>query len=229
MEFVYITFDLDDTLVKTNSGFREGFIQVYQGHFQGKTDLSLDAFLLHVQGLIKDKTVMNHWKTPRFFTLLASSLNFQGLDSQASCTTFLQASQSSNELFAGVPELLAFLSTKPVKLAIVSNCSRERIADKLSLHGLLDFFDPVISCKDEGVDKESTQAFSLFLERAGVPAAKCIHIGDHIVEDMAAKRLGFTVVLHDYKNRYSESESVFDYRVGSMTELKALFAQLFSA
>ena len=73
-----------------------------------------------------------------------------------------------------------------VPVVLLSNAST-RLAADLKLSGLLDRFDAVVGSADVGACKPDAEAFAAAVERAGVPAARCLMIDD-IAENVEGAR-----------------------------------------
>jgi putative hydrolase of the HAD superfamily len=75
---------------------------------------------------------------------------------------------------------------KQVPVVLLSNAST-RLTDDLKLSGILDRFDAVVGSADLGACKPDPEAFAAAVERAGVPAARCLMIDD-LPENVAGAR-----------------------------------------
>jgi putative hydrolase of the HAD superfamily len=87
--------------------------------------------------------------------------------------------------------------------AVISNWDRRlpAILDSLELSSL---FDTITVSAIEGIEKPAPEIFTRTLERLGVPAAVCVHIGDSPIEDYrGAERVGMTPILIDRSGRFA--------------------------
>jgi HAD superfamily hydrolase (TIGR01549 family) len=124
-------------------------------------------------------------------------------------------------LFDDVRPTLRLLKENQLKLGLITNLTRELMAQlyqKMDLAPYLDFF---ITPRDAGADKPSPLIFQVALNRAGVKAEHAIHVGDRYeVDVMGARNAGVSPVLIDRNEIYPE---VIDCpRIHSLAELPPL-------
>ena len=99
-------------------------------------------------------------------------------------------------LRGGAVELLAFLRERGIPVALVTNNSEENTTAILARFGLS--FDLVLT-RDDGLWKPSGAPVAEAIRRLGVPADRCLKVGDSH-HDVAAARdagCGRLVILHD--------------------------------
>ena len=80
-----------------------------------------------------------------------------------------------------------------VPVVLLSNAST-RLTDDLKVSGLLDRFDAVIGSAELGACKPDAEAFAAAVERAGVPAARCLMIDDLAANVEGARAAGLQAV-----------------------------------
>ncbi|MGH2417215.1 MAG: HAD family hydrolase [Candidatus Limnocylindria bacterium] len=79
---------------------------------------------------------------------------------------------------------------------------------------LVQHFDFIAASSRIGFEKPHPRIFEWALERAGVPAATVIHVGDHVGADVAGARgVGMDAVLIDRTQRYAADEIPHDVPV----------------
>ena len=109
------------------------------------------------------------------------------------------------ELYPFVPDVLQRLRSDavgtPVALGLISNTgqeSAERLAALLADAGLADLVDAhlCLFSSVEGMDKSSPAFFALAVARAGVPAARCVFVGEDARERDVAASAGLRVSPH---------------------------------
>lgn len=89
--------------------------------------------------------------------------------------------------FAGVREVLSSLSSRGLKLALVSDRGAAR--EKLAALGLADLpWDVIVSADDTGVLKPAAAVLTTTAARLGVTPAELLHVGDRDDADGAAAR-----------------------------------------
>ncbi len=96
----------------------------------------------------------------------------------------------------GVDELLTFLRRRRIPAALVTNNSESNTALLLERFGLA--FDLVLT-RDDGLWKPSGAPVAEAIRRLGVPAGRCLKVGDSHVDVAAARDAGCgrLVILHD--------------------------------
>lgn len=96
----------------------------------------------------------------------------------------------------GAAELLAFLRRRKLRTALVTNNSAENAASLLQRFGLA--FDLVLT-RDDGFWKPSGAPVAEAARRLGVPAERCLKVGDSHFDVAAAREAGCgrLVILHD--------------------------------
>jgi putative hydrolase of the HAD superfamily len=85
--------------------------------------------------------------------------------------------------FPEVPGVLARWRAAGLHLVVASNWDVS-LHDVLERTGLRERLDAVVTSAEVGVAKPSPILFAAALERAGVPAAAAIHVGDSLEEDV---------------------------------------------
>jgi putative hydrolase of the HAD superfamily len=83
-----------------------------------------------------------------------------------------------------------------VPVVLLSNASTRLSAD-LKLSGILDRFDAVVGSADLGASKPDAAAFAAAVERAGVPAARCLMVDDLPENIEGARAAGLQAILFE--------------------------------
>jgi putative hydrolase of the HAD superfamily len=100
-------------------------------------------------------------------------------------------------LFPEVPEVLAELKGRGVRLGVVSNWD-SRLPKILEGLGIAGYFDFVLASAHVGAAKPAARIFEEALARAGVAGAEAVHIGDSCEDDVhGARRAGLHAVWLD--------------------------------
>jgi FMN phosphatase YigB (HAD superfamily) len=110
------------------------------------------------------------------------------------------------ETYPFVPDVLARLREAgdggiPVSLGLISNTGDEpagRLTQLLDEAGLLDLVDEPLCLFSsvEGLDKSQPAFFRLARDRAGLPAGRCLFVGEDAGERAVAKSAGLLVSPH---------------------------------
>ena len=97
--------------------------------------------------------------------------------------------------FPDVVSTLSELERRGTQLGIVTNGTQRIQHGAISAIGILGYFERVLISEVEGVGKPDRRIFHKALERLGVDAAECCHVGDHPVADAtAAKAAGLVAI-----------------------------------
>ncbi|NBF40954.1 MAG: HAD hydrolase-like protein [Spirochaetes bacterium] len=100
----------------------------------------------------------------------------------------------------GVAEMLAAVRETGVRMGVVSNASfsGEVLCHELEKHGLLSYFEFLISTADYGLRKPHPQIFRVGLQRTGVAPEQTWYVGNSLQFDMAgAVAAGITPVWYN--------------------------------
>ena len=91
------------------------------------------------------------------------------------------------EIYPEVPEALAGLRARGLRLAVLSNWDH-RLPILLDRLGLADYFEVVVYSQEAGAEKPEAMIFECLLARLRLPAAAVLHIGDRLREDVEGAR-----------------------------------------
>jgi putative hydrolase of the HAD superfamily len=81
-------------------------------------------------------------------------------------------------------------------------------------------FDPSVISGLVGVEKPDPRIYEIAVERARVPAARCVHVGDSPTTDMEpAKAVGITPIMIDRPGRYPEARYARIRELGGLLPL----------
>jgi putative hydrolase of the HAD superfamily len=109
------------------------------------------------------------------------------------------------------------LAAAGLKLAVIANWDVS-LPDVLARLRLADRFEVIVTAAAIGAAKPDPKPFQVALERLGVEAAECVHVGDDPVTDVAgARAAGLSAVLLDRSGRAPDSVadlSELDARLG---------------
>ncbi len=125
-------------------------------------------------------------------------------------------------IYEGVPDVLKFVKSKGFHLGIISNIDDEFLFLELDRHGILEFFDTIVTSEGFGISKPDKRIFEEALRRAEVKPEEALYVGDMEEYDMKpAKEMGFTTVM------IGKGESKYaDYKVEKFQDLLPLFQKL---
>ena len=99
-------------------------------------------------------------------------------------TQFRILSTSHLRLYAGVKELLSFLKENGKKVILVSNAQEVFTMKELEDLGIVGLFDEIVISSAVGFRKPDPKIYETALQRSGLPAGKCLMIGNDPICDV---------------------------------------------
>jgi HAD superfamily hydrolase (TIGR01662 family) len=125
-----------------------------------------------------------------------------------------------NWLDPAAPEVFAELKKLGYRLGLISN-SDGSIAGSIKKIGLTHFFDCILDSHVVGAEKPDPRIFELALQQLGLPAERCVYVGDNYDRDViGARGVGITPILFDPFEVVEEKDVV---RVKELGELVKIF------
>ncbi len=103
----------------------------------------------------------------------------------------------SSYLFEGSREVLEFLKSRGIKIALMTRSCRDAAVKALRMHGILEYFDLMVAREDVPVEelKPNRGQLEKILKHFGIPPSKAIMVGDHGYDIVPANELGVLSVL----------------------------------
>lgn len=117
--------------------------------------------------------------------------------------------QSAFPLMPGVPDAVARLRARGLRLAVVTGTAHISIAATLREHGLADQFETVVSAEDVVHNKPAPDGYLLAARRLRLDPAQCVAIEDteHGVNAAAAAGVPCVAVPHDLSRHHDFSRA----------------------
>jgi putative hydrolase of the HAD superfamily len=156
---------------------------------------------------------MRHYRSRCTSGRDASALAALRLECSSLLADALAVDLSGAELLPSLTDAISFypypdaqpalesLTAAGLKLGVVANWDVS-LHDVLARSGLAGFFQTVVTAAAVGVAKPDSRPFDVVLERLGVEAALCVHVGDDALTDVAgAEAAGFAALLLDRSGR----------------------------
>ena len=208
MRFDAVTLDAMGTLVSIEPpGPR------LQRSLERRLDLRVD--LARCEGAMRVE--MRHYRAHCTAARDASSLAALRLDCASLIGDALALGVSGAELLPSLTDAIAFhayddaapairqLAAAGLKLAVIANWDISLIGVLRRL-GLAEPFEVIVTAAAVGASKPDPEPFHVALERLGVDAARCVHVGDDPVTDVSGARgAGLAAVLVDRSGRVPDS------------------------
>jgi putative hydrolase of the HAD superfamily len=196
----FIWFDLGYTLLHTRR--EELFGSVLETFGLDRPPGKIDMAFHHT-----DKTFMREYpgmlgRPPEQFMCLYVGTLCHFLDIRADtvaiCARWMESWQNQSTLWHAYPcarEVLERLAAEGLRLGVISNwdASAKPI---LCRCGLIDLFEHCIISSEVGTAKPSKAIFALALDRAGLPADRCLYVGDNYYDDaVGAAKVGMKTLI----------------------------------
>lgn len=240
-----VIFDMDDTILDWR-GQSQDWVDYNRIHVQyvaefvqsvlGGQTVDIDAFSQATNDIMRDA-----WQRARM-TLEAPHLGYILQDALAALTiephpnltpdTLLDAYQ-----WRGVPGVVPFeesaavlntLKSCGLRIGLVTNAFQPmRLREhELREHGLLDYFDSMISAADVGVVKPNKLIFQVAMKELGVVADEAVFVGDSREADiLGAQNVGMAAIL---RRRIDDTALLYhkikpDAEITHLTQLYEIF------
>jgi phosphoglycolate phosphatase len=190
--FSTIVFDFDYTLADSSRGIidctryalaRLGLAPVGPDEVRATIGLPLRAAFLRMAGPAHER------RTAEFLDLYDERARAVMVDQTA--------------LVDGVPEMIAALRDRGIRLAIASTKSRRYIEETLQRRELRLAFDAIIGGDDVAMPKPDPDGLRTAIDRSGGPAARALYVGDSAIDAETARRAAvpFVAVLSGVSQR----------------------------
>lgn len=124
---------------------------------------------------------------------VASTLD---LDLETTVTTLAHDFYSGDSLDAAIIDYIRSLRANDYQVAMLSNDHAQLLHPRLTQHGIIDLFDPLVVSSEIGVMKPDPAAFEAVLARLGRPGSETIFIDDMMVNVQGARHLGIRGILY---------------------------------
>lgn len=206
MGYKYILFDLDGTLINTNSLIIESFKYTY------KTCLGLD---------VSEEEILKYFGEPLITTLKRYSEE----KGEELYRTYIDYNESRHNdrvtLFEGVQELLERLDSLGYSLALVTSKRRKVALMGLELFDIKKHFDVIVTLEDTELHKPNPAPVLKALELLGAKPEEAIMVGDSVFDIHCAHGAGVKAALVKWSaaHGFQGEDASADYVVGNTEEL----------
>jgi HAD superfamily hydrolase (TIGR01509 family) len=123
----------------------------------------------------------------------------------------------------GVVELLHWLKSKGIKLALASSSTIEVISIVLTKTGLAPFFEIVSDCQEAGAGKPDPAIFLLAQKKLGIPKENCVIIEDSTNGIKAALAAGIYCIAYNGPVSENQDQSAADWIISDFCEIITQF------
>jgi len=187
-----IFFDLDQTLIWHATPITELFQAVSRQHLTDSSGTGWDRFHGHLTQqagrLWADIAVHQGRGEAEFRSMFRNSLLHVGDDparAELMVDAFLAAVTESTGPTAGAHAVLDELAAAGIPTGIITNGFCFLQQRKAEAHGLAERVSFVVTSEDAGAHKPDPRIFRMALERIGLDARDCWHVGDDRANDIA--------------------------------------------
>lgn len=107
----------------------------------------------------------------------------------------------------GAREFIAYCSKKGIRLGIATSNSRQLVENVMKVHGLLDYFDSIVTACDVEKGKPAPDVYLEAARQCGISPDKCMVFEDIVPGIMAGKAAGMKVcAVWDAYSYYQDDE-----------------------
>ncbi len=201
-----IIFDVDGTLTSSNDLIFESFRYISQKYFNKNLT---NEEIMSLFGPTED-VILKEWSGNKFETVRNDYYNFYSNNHHMA------------ELYPGIKEILSFVKSKKVLLAVFTGKGREAALITLIKLEVFDFFDLIITGDDVIEHKPSAEGINKFLDKFNLSREKVLMIGDAPSDIKAARSAGVKIASVVWDN-YVKNEVLTlgsDYIFREVNELK---------
>jgi beta-phosphoglucomutase len=179
-------FDLDGTLISTNTLHSKAWVDAFNLHGITLTDSE-----------IREQAGM---KCVAFAGIILkrrkiSNINPQAIANQKDEFTIAGLKKSPAELFDGAEDFLKLLQTNDIKIAMATSASKKTAL--LLAQKIINYFDIKIFAEDVTKGKPDPEVFLMAAQRLGLQPSECIVFEDATNGIKAAKSGGFFCIAND--------------------------------
>lgn len=208
----YFVFDLDDTLVDGRQ-FCGETIATTISTFDKSVDFQ-KIIELHeeIRGLAVPELYSHILKKIGKDNLLEKIPEMLKMDSK------LQSDEIGRlKMFEGVVDILQFLKNRDKKIYMCSNRYKSLLTLALEYNGIVQYFDKIISCIDEGYKKPDPTTLLDLIKADEVGKEEFIYFGDSEVDSQFAKNAGIEHIIFD---QYLNDKNLFKKLVNMFLDEK---------
>lgn len=207
----FILFDLDGTLTRSAPGILNGLTRAFRG----------------IGWPVPENKVLRRFIGPPLYEILAELYPDMPRETADAFVLHFRnyydrTGFAENEVFAGIPELLSSLRDSGALLAVATSKPAPATGSVLEKLHLSAYFDFVGAADTSGRGEGKEKLILPLLEKAGVPAARAVMVGDTKYDAGGARRAGtdFVGVLYGYGTREEmEREGAVNF-VNTIPELE---------
>lgn len=223
MNYKYLWFDLDNTLLNFHASSKASFAQMMTAW---NLDGSLEAYQVYnafnkkywndyEQGLM-DQTMLKRKRFQRYFETI--DFDFDGLEANL---IYLQGIVDNPVFIDGAAHILAFANENGYVCDLITNGMKEAQRPRIAKVDWNKYFRHLFVSDEIGLAKPQKSFFDHCLEAAGNPPKdEILVIGDSLESDiLGAKNAGITSCWMNPSRKINPPDIVPNYEITKLTEL----------
>jgi phosphoglycolate phosphatase len=209
----HFVFDLDDTLVDGRQFCGETIARSFEKIIP---DVNKEL-VIAIHEIIRGKAI------PDLYKEIAKELKLdldveKNLEELLRVDAKIQISEIHRlALFDGVIDIFEFLKSKGKKIHICTNRPTNSLIPALKHNKILNYFDNIISCLDEGYKKPDPKCLVDIIKSNGNKREDFIYFGDSEVDSQFAKNSGIDFIIFD---QYLNEKNLFKKLINLFLEEK---------
>jgi len=202
-----IIFDIDGTLTSTNELIFKSFNHIAK-KYMDKT--FSDEEIIALFGPTED-VILKEW----------CGNNFEA--AKKDYYEFYKSHHHIANLYPGIKELLDYLKTKGVLLAVFTGKGRQASLITLEELSIINYFDIIVTGDDVANHKPSSEGIMKFVNEYNLKKDKVLMIGDSVSDVRASKEAGIRIASALWDNYASEKVKNLgsDFYFNTVSELRA--------
>ena len=206
-----ILFDLDDTILTCEYGdYRKLWKKVIEDHSHHFKSISANDFYAELRRVAEEfwsdqerhREGRREIKRTRKMLVLQASRNLGQFNEEAATRLahdYHHRREDDITPFEGALETLEYLTTTPIKTALLTNGSADIQRSKIDKFKLANYFDVVLVEGEIGIGKPSPEIYMQAIDQLGVLAQESWIVGDNLVwEVKVPQKMGFFAIWNDY-------------------------------
>ncbi len=206
MSFKGIIFDIDGTLTSTNELIFNSFNHIAQKYLDRTfTDKEIIALFGPTEDVILKEWCGNNFEVAK-----------------KDYYEFYKSHHHIANLYPGIKELLDYLKTKGVLLAVFTGKGRQASLITLEELSIINYFDLIVTGDDVTNHKPSSEGIMKFVNKYHLKKDEVLMIGDSIADVRASKEAGIRIASALWDSYASEKVKNLgsDYYFNTVDELK---------
>ena len=222
-----VFFDLDGTLLDHVLAEQRAAQIFYEKHSSILRASTLEAFVKdwetasekHMDQFLRGNVSFEEQRRRRIGDVMSHLVSHE--EAERIFSNYLDAYEAHWTLFPEALDVLAALSSRGVRMSIITNGDAVQQKSKLQMLGLVQFFEYILISGELGLAKPGREIFQTAADRMGCSTQECVHIGDSFENDVnGAMGAGMRAVWLDREGRGTPLAGGIGYaRIRDLREL----------